>query len=199
MKKGLVLLGALALTACTTGFETDVDVAAAKREANIAERRQVSGCTFVRDHDAYRNCLLHTYQMNTPATYSTSTMNDGRSVVVMNQTDAGQMAGGTACGLKPLPTQEPGYEWAAPTTVSHTQSVETVCQKRFEPQQTVIQTVEENLNPPPPEVVFVEPEQPVVEQVPPPKPARKWVRPVEVAPKCPCEDPNDPCPQCYDK
>ncbi|MBQ4471968.1 MAG: hypothetical protein II942_01815 [Alphaproteobacteria bacterium] len=198
MKKGLVLLGALALGACTTGLETDMDVAAAKREANIAERRQVSGCTFVRDHDAYRNCLLHTYQMNQPATYTTSTMNDGRSVVVTTQNQQpGAVAGSTACGLKPLPVQEPGYEWAAPTTVSHTQSVETVCQKRFEPQQTVIQTVEENLNPPPPEVVFVEPEQPVVVEAP--KPVRKWKRPAPVAPKCPCEDPNDPCPQCYDK
>ena len=198
MKKGLVLLGALALSACTAGFETDMDEAAAIREANIAERRQISGCTFARDNDAYRNCLLRTYEMRGPASYTTATMTDGRPVAVISQNSQG---GSSGCGMKPLPSQEPGYEWAAPTTASHTQSVETVCQKQFVPQQTVVQTVEERVAPPEPEVIFIEPEQPVVVEQPVVQaaPVRKWTREVAVAPKCPCEDPNDPCPQCYDK
>ncbi len=194
MKKALIILGALTLTACSVGYETNLDKAAAKREANIDARHQVSGCTFIRDHEAYKTCLMNTYNVNTPATYTTQTMQDGRPVVVMSQ---GTQATSTACGLKPIPAQ-PEYEWAAPTTVSQTNSVETVCQKKFEPQQTIVQTVEETIPPPTPEVVFVqqEPVQPVVVQQPV---QQVWTAPVPVAPTCPCADPNDPCPQCYDK
>ena len=198
MKKALVILGALALTACTTGYETDFDKAAAKREANIDARHQASGCTFVRDHEAYKNCLMNTYKLNSPATYETRTMQDGRPVVVMNSTQEKSAVGG--CGLKPIPAPQE-YEWAAPTTISRTNSVETVCQKKFEPQQTVIQTVEETIPPPTPEVIFVQPEPVQPAEVPPPPPPvqQVWTAPVEVEPVCPCADPNDPCPQCYDK
>jgi len=189
MKKGFVVLSALLLSACTVGYETDIDKATAKREANIDARHQATGCTFVRDHDAYRNCLINTYKLNSPATYTTQNMQDGRPVAVINQPQP--QPAGSPCGLKPIP-QTPEYEWAAPTTVSHTDSVQTVCQKKFEPQQTVIQTVEETLPPPEPEVIFVQPEP---APVPPPVVMKQQV----VEPVCPCADPNDPCPQCYDK
>lgn len=191
MKKGLVILGALALSACTVGYETNIDKATARREANIDARHQVNGCTFVRDHEAYKNCLMNTYNVNSPALYTTQNMQDGRPVVVMNQGQNPARPASTGCGLKPIPAPAP-YEWAAPTTVSQTNSVETVCQKKFEPQQTVIQTVEETIPPPTPEVIFVqqEPVQPV---------KQTWTAPVRVEPVCPCADPNDPCPQCYDK
>ena len=193
MKTQFIILTALALSACTIGHETDLDRAAARRELEIEARHQASGCTFVKDHEAYRNCLLNTYNLNSPATYSTTTMEDGRAVAVINNRT---MAGaGSPCGLRPIAEREE-YEWAAPTTVSQTKSVETVCQKKFEPQQTVVQTVEEVIPPPTPEVVFVQQEQP-------PQPQVVVERPVvtvqEVAPTCPCADPNDPCPQCYDK
>ena len=193
MKKTLVILGALTLAACTTGYEPNMDKATAKRAANIDARHQVSGCTFTRDHEAYKNCLMNTYSLNSPATYTTKTMQDGRSVAVINSQQLA--AANTACGLKPIPAPAE-YEWAAPTTVSQTNTVETVCQKKFEPQQTVIQTVEETIPPPTPEVIFVQPEP-----VPPaaPQPVQTWKAPVEVQPTCPCADPNDPCPQCYDK
>lgn len=211
MKKGLIVLGAMALSACTIGHETDMDVAAAKREMNIEARHAASGCTFVHDHEAYKNCLLNTYKLNSPATYSTSTLEDGRAVAIVNPMDQGAKttaATGT-CGLKPLPSStNSGYEWAAPTTASETRSVETVCQKKFEPQQTVIQTVKETITPPEPEVIFVQQEQPQpevieteVQLVEPPMVAPEvvWTQPVEIEPVCPCADPNDPCPQCYDK
>ena len=189
MKKALVVLGALTLAACTVGQQTDLDIAAAKRAANIDARHQVSGCTFIRDHEAYKTCLMNTYNLNSPATYYTQTMQDGRPVAVINQ----QQTNLSACGLKPIPTQTE-YEWAAPTTASQMNSVETVCQKKFEPQQTVIQTIEETIAPPTPEVIFVQPEQ-----TPPPAPVKKWTAPVVAQPTCPCADPNDPCPQCWDK
>jgi len=194
MKKALVIFGALALSACTMGYETDIDRATAKREANIDARHQVSGCTFVRDHEAYKTCLMNTYNMSSPATYTTQTMQDGRPVALINQ---GTKAKTNGCGLKPIPNPAE-YEWAAPTTVSQTNSVETVCQKKFEPQQTVIQTVEETIAPPTPEVIFVQPEPAPVP--PPPQPVQQvWMAPRPVQPTCPCADPNDPCPQCYDK
>lgn len=190
MKQGFIILATLALAACSTGYETDMDKAAIKREMNIDAVHQTNGCTFIRDHEAYRNCLLNTYKLNSPATYTTATMQDGRPVAVINQTQTTS----TSCGLKPIENKEQ-YEWAAPTTASQTKSVETVCQKKFEPQQTVIQTVEETIPPPAPEVIFVQQEQPVAP--PPPQPIQvMWPEP---EPGCPCADPNDPCPQCYDK
>ena len=189
MRKLFVVLGAMALTACTIGHETDLDKAEAKRQANIDQRHQMIGCTFTRDHDAYRNCLLNTHLMNSPTTYTPQTLQDGRPVAVIHQ----QKQQNT-CGLAPLPESEE-YQWAAPTTVSETRSVETLCQKKFEPQKTVIQTVEQPLPPPQPEVIFVEPEP---APQPAPQPVR-WQAAPEPQPTCPCADPNDPCPQCYDK
>ena len=199
MKKGLIVLSAMALTACTIGHETDIDVAAAEREANIEARHAASGCTFVRDHEAYKNCLINTYKLNTPATYTTSTLQDGRSVAIVNSAQQNTGNTSSACGLKPLPSSlDSGYEWAAPTTTTETKTVETVCQKKFEPQQTVIQTVEETVPPPEPEIIFVQPELPQPEVV---ETQVEFVapQPIEVEPVCPCADPNDPCPQCYDK
>jgi len=197
MKKGLITLSMLAITACTVGHETDMDVAAMKREANIEARHAATGCTFARDHEAYKTCLLNTYNLNHPATYSTTVLNDGRSVAVINPTQQYSGSQTSACGLQPLPSTMNGYEWAAPTTASETRTTETVCQKKFEPQQTVIQTVEERIPPAEPEVIFVQqeaPQPPVVQQ-----PVEVvWSRP-EPQPTCPCADPNDPCPQCYDK
>ena len=219
--KRLIVLSAMALTACTIGHETDIDVAAARREMNIESRHAASGCTFVKDHEAYKNCLINTYKLNSPATYSTSTLEDGRAVAIVNPTKQQGTGATSACGLKPLPSSlDGGYEWAAPTTATETKTVETVCQKKFEPQQTVIQTVEEKVAPPEPEIIFVqqEPPQPEVVQTQvefvapqpeefqqviiaePPQPQEVvWTQPVEVEPVCPCTDPNDPCPQCYDK
>ena len=198
MKQGFIILGALALVACTTGYETDLTKAATIRQENIDARRAMNGCQFVREHDAQRNCLLATYQMNSPRTYNAQQLQDGRSVAVVSSQQSGQ----SGCGLKPLPT-ESAYEWAGPTTATQSQSVETVCQKSFEPRETVIQTVEESIAPPTPEVVFVEPEPVGVEAVTMqtgPRPVQAaWVAPVEEEVTCPCLDPNDPCPQCYDK
>ena len=194
MKKGLIILSALALSACTIGHDTDLDRAAARREMNIMQRHQATGCTFLREHEDYKNCLLNTYNLNSPATYSTTTMQDGRPVAIVRPN--AQAAAKSPCGLAPLPAKQE-YEWAAPTTVSQTKSVETVCQKKFEPQQTIVQTVEETIPPPEPEVIFVQQEQPVLEEQE--APAVQWAAPVRVEPVCPCEDPNDPCPQCYDK
>ena len=59
----------------------------------------------------------------------------------------------------------------------------------------MVQTVEQPLPPPQPEIIYVEQEvapQPVVVQQAP----QVYVEP---QPVCPCADPNDPCPQCYDK
>lgn len=195
MKKGFIILGAIALSACTAGYETDFDVAAARREMNIEARHEASGCTFIRDHEAYKNCLLNTHNMNTPATYTTSTLDDGRPVAIMGQSQQ-YGANTSTCGLPPIPAPKAGYEWAAPTTASETRSVETVCQKKFEPQQTIVQTIEETIAPPEPDVIFVQQELPQPEVVEEP-PVVEHI--IELEPACPCADPNDPCPQCYDK
>ena len=197
MKKTLVIMGLLLLSACVN-HDTDLDAQAAQRQERLEMRHQATGCTFARNHDAYRNCILNTYYMQQPRTYTTAELDSGKPLAIS----------GTGCraaqppvlaGIAEPPPQ-PG--WAAPMTESHTSSVETVCSKTYQPQEAVITTTEMPVNPPAPEVIVVEQEQ----EAPEPAPERHtwWdsyranKKPAP-EPKCPCEDPNDPCPQCYNK
>jgi len=193
MKKVLFILGSLALTACTVGHELDLDKAAAKRQEHLDEYHRVNGCTLTHDLEGYHDCLLNTQLANSPKTYTPRMLQDGRPIAVVQQASSS-----SPCGLKALPNKQPEYPWVAPTTTSETKSVETLCQRKFEPRQTVIQTIEQPIPAPQPEVIFVEREAPapapVVVATPAPAPA-----PVQWQPQCPCADPNDPCPQCYEK
>ena len=195
MKKTLVIMGSLLLSACVA-HDTDLDAQAAQREAKLNMRHQRSGCTFTSDHDAYRNCILNTYYMHQPQTYVPAELDNGRPLAIT--APGGCCAQHQPAVLPALAEPQQPYLWAAPTTEAHTSSVETVCEKTYQPQEAVITTTEMPMNPPPPEVIVVEQEQPKEE------PRTWWASYQEKktpapAPKCPCEDPNDPCPQCYNK
>ena len=194
MKQTLVIMGSLLLSACVA-HDTDLDARAAQRQAALNLRHQTTGCTFTSDHDAYRNCILNTYYMRHPQTYIPAELENGQPLAVT----------GTGCPASHPPVlagiaepQQP-HPWAAPMTEAHTSSVETVCEKTYQPQEAVITTTEMPINPPAPEVIVVE-QEPAA-----PEPAPTWWasyqenKKPEPAPKCPCEDPNDPCPQCYNK
>ena len=71
MKKTLITLGCIMLSACVA-HDTDLDAQAARRQARIDARHQAVGCQFARDHEAYRNCVMNTYYMQHPRTYTQS-------------------------------------------------------------------------------------------------------------------------------
>ena len=198
MKNTLIIMGSLLLTACVA-HDTDLDAQAAERQAQRNEQQQTMGCTFSHDHDAYRNCILNTYYTRHPRTYIPAELDNGQPVAVTGP--------GYHMGTPVLPViaepQQPQL-WAAPTVEAHSSSVETVCEKTYQPQEAVITTTEMPLNPPAPEVIVVE-QEPAPAPQPAPQPRTWWTEYQEnkpapaPAPKCPCEDPNDPCPQCYNK
>ena len=196
MKKTLVIMGSLLLSACVA-HDTDLDAQAAQRQARLNMRHQTTGCTFAHDHDAYRNCILNTYYMRQPRTYVPAELDNGKPLAVTGQ---GYRMGAPV--LQTIAEPQPVQLWAAPAVEAHSSSVETVCEKTYQPQEAVITTTEMPLNPPPAEVIVVEQEPAPVAQ---PQPRTWWTEYKEnkpapaPAPKCPCEDPNDPCPQCYDK
>ncbi|MBP5343724.1 MAG: hypothetical protein J6Y85_01425 [Alphaproteobacteria bacterium] len=200
MKKTLVIMGSLLLSACVA-HDTDLDAQAAQRQEKLNERQQTTGCTFARDHDAYRNCILNTYYMRQPQTYIPAELDNGQPLAVTGP----RYHAGTPV-LQAIVEPQPQRLWAAPTVEAHSTSVETVCEKSYQPQEAVITTTEMPLNPPPPEVIVVEQEvAPAPAPQPEPQPRTWWKEYQEnkpapaPEPKCPCEDPNDPCPQCYNK
>ncbi len=207
----LAILGASLLGACVP-HETDVYAAQEKRNDRLSRKRAEVGCTFVRDHDAYRQCVLNTYQMQHPSTYETHELSNGQPVAVVGNAPA--PCQGPACRtmrVAPLPSVGPQI---APYSTMETTTVETNCTKNYQRQEASLVTTEVLPPPAPVQIITqaetVVPVQPVVAPVPAVEPdpdptwwetyqAKKKPEPAPQKPVCPCPDPNDPCPQCFDK
>ena len=212
MKKYLfVILGASLLGGCMS-FETDIHAAQKKREADLAQKRAEIGCTFVRDHEAYRQCVLNTYYMQHPRTYTTQELSNGQPLAVVNDVPVPCMNGDCrSARVAPLPAAGPQI---APYSTTETVTVETNYTKQYQTQEASTTTTE-ILPPPAPIQIITQTEvghtnPPVMAPVPAvePEPDPTWwetyqgqkqPEPVPAEPVCPCPDPNDPCPQCFDK
>ena len=198
MKKQLLaVLGCTLLGACVA-HETDLQAAQAKRDMALMQKRSETGCAFIRDHDAYRQCIMNTYSMQHPATYETKELTTGQPIAVISNPTCNQ---GCAAKVAPLPASGPQI---VPYSTSESRTVETTCTQNFQAQEASITTTEV-LPPPPPVKIVTEPAPaPVVEPEPDPTwwetyQAEKKPEPAPAKPVCPCPDPNDPCPQCFDK
>ena len=148
----------------------------AERAEKLAMKRAQEGCLFLDDHEAYRNCVLATIKQNSPKTYVVAENSNGQPVAVIK---SDVPCDGT-CG--------------ASQTVVKTEVKKVVIE---EPAKVIKTTTVQVENTPAPEAA------PAVET---PKEKTWWENyqenkptdtPAEV--KCPCEDPNDPCPQCVEK
>lgn len=200
----LVVLGCSLLGACIS-HETNLQAAQEKRDAALAQKRAENGCTFIRDHDAYRQCVMNTYYMQHPRTYETHELTNGQPVAIISNQAAGCGCGGaTGCmagcttKVAPLPASGPQV---VPYATSESTTVETTCTQNYQAQEASVTTTE--VLPPPPPVQITTQPAPVVEPEPDPTwwETYKAEKKVEVVPQpvCPCPDPNDPCPQCVDK
>ena len=183
MKKWTILACACAALAGCIGPYTDLDKAAETRTERRMAYRQEFGCPMTDDHQAYRECVLRTYAASHPKTYRTEDNADGKSVAVLKDT----------------------------LTQTYDRSANT-----YKTERVVVIETEERLEPLPqivpapvvPAEVVVETtevvEKPATEPAVELEPKESWWdtyqknQPAE-EPKCPCEDPNDPCPQCVDK
>ncbi len=220
MKKlGIILVACGTVAACTS-FEPDMDKAAEiRKEAQIQYHEEV-GCPMVDDHEAYRNCVIKTYDKNTPKTFVPARLPDGRSVAILRneETTSYDEQTGTyeterVVVIETVETIAPTTE-AVTTTETTTTTVEepaasvtTTTTVTKEPVTQVTETVTTTNATEPTESVTIttpvtETEPTVVEEkeqtwwdtYQKDKPATKPTKP-----QCPCPDPNEPCPQCVDK
>ena len=208
-KSSVALLACVLLGGCVA-HETNFQVAQEERDAMLLSKRMKEGCQFVRDQDAYRECLLNTYYSQYPKGYQTAELIDGEPIAIISDARAGCGASQNqriVSQVAPLPSSGPQiipYATSEVTTVDSTYT-----QNYTAPQATIVKTqevvaqvpVSQSLPPPQPVVM----PQPVVTQVP--QQDTSWwdnyqqtrTTPVVNQPVCPCPDPNDPCPQCFEK
>ncbi len=226
MKKLLCVGVALTFLSACTSYDPDLDSAAEERAANRAEIRNQIGCQFPNDHDAYRRCVLATYERNKPKTFTTAQDCSGQPVAVVSD----GVSKGTvyaevvsSCAEKKEAEKAPATEPAQPKQVVHDlgtipcdaslgacmYATQELYQGQMEPctncapQPVVVQE---------PKVVTVEQTETVVQKplevvpAPQPLPDKTWwetyqeeKQPEKPKVVCPCPDPNDPCPQCVTK
>jgi len=168
-----------------------------KREEALAQKRAEVGCAFVRDHDAYRQCVMNTYYLQHPQGYETHELTTGQPIAVIS--NPGCVQAGCATKVAPLPASGPQI---VPYSTSESRTVETTCTQSYQAQEASVTTTE--VLPPPAPVKIVT--EPAPAPAPDPDPtwwetyqAEKKPEPAPEKPTCPCADPNDPCPQCFDK
>lgn len=218
MKKLLCVGVALTLLSACTSFEPDLDKAAQERAENRAEIRNQIGCQFADDHDAYRRCLISTYEHNRPKTFTTSQDCSGQPVAVVSSgatkgTVYADSLNTQTQAVNTQPAQPVAQQLAAVPCASQTGNCFYTTQELYESQMAPCTTcapqpvvVEQ------PKVVTVEQKETVVQKplevvpAPQPLPDKTWwetyqeeKQPVKPTVVCPCPDPNDPCPQCVTK
>jgi len=206
-RRWLILLGGALLGGCVS-HETNLQVAQEERDAMLLNKRIKEGCQFVRDQDAYRECLLNTYYSQYPKGYQTAELVDGEPIAIVSNSRASYTQGQRmVTQVAPLPS--PGPQIVPYSTSEVTTVDSTFTQDYVAPKTTIVKTEEVvaqvPVAQPAPVVQPVVMPQPVVVQAPQQDPSwwdsyqQTRVTPVSVQPVCPCPDPNDPCPQCFEK
>ena len=173
--------------------ETDLQAAQDRRDAALAQKRSEIGCTFIRDHDAYRQCIMNTYYMEHPRGYEARELTTGQPIAVISNPGC---TAGCAVKVAPLPASGPQI---VPYSTSESTTVETTCTQNYQAQEASVTTTEVLPAPAPVQIV--------TQPAPQPDPDPTWWETYQAekkpapAPKpvCPCPDPNDPCPQCVEK
>lgn len=153
----------------------------AERAEKLAMKRAQEGCLLLDDHEAYRNCIIATMKRNSPKTYIIAENSNGDPVAIIKS----DVPCDGACR-------------ASQTTIQ-TEVKKVVI---TEPTKIIEKTTTE-VKTPDVQIEEVAVQKPVQEQ---PKEKTWWDNYQENKPadttapvKCPCEDPNDPCPQCVEK
>ncbi|MBQ9090612.1 MAG: hypothetical protein IJY58_06150 [Alphaproteobacteria bacterium] len=138
MKKLLCIGVGLTLLSACTAFEPDLDKAAEERAKNRAEIRNAIGCQFVDDHDAYRRCVIATYENNKPKTYTVAEDCSGQPVAVVSEgvSKGTVMADGQVQTKQVTTTVKEVAVQPAPQPV-----VQTVPAVQVQPAQVVVQEV----------------------------------------------------------
>lgn len=213
MKKlPVVLCACIALAGCRT-FDPDLDREADRRASERAAYHQEFGCTFTGDHDSYRQCILETRYNNGPKTVRLTQDDQKRSVAIVKNEMTQSYDPATETyktervivieteeKLVPMPASVLAQQ-PAPATPVVKKTVEKSCED-IPPEAQMALWKEMGAPVAEPEPAEFLTETVVVE----PAPKETWwdsyqkEKPAkEAAVQCPCEDPNEPCPQCVEK
>ena len=182
----------LALNAC---YYYEPGDRGAERAEKLAMKRAFEGCVLIDEHEAYRNCLLTTMQQNSPKTFITAEDSNGNPLVIIkSNTPCNETCRASQTIIK---TEVKRTVTEEPAKVIKTEIVD------IEPKKTqAIEPTKIVEEPKAVEPKAVEPTKVIEEQ----KEKTWWEnyqenkpedKPAEV--KCPCENPNIPCPQCVEK
>lgn len=180
-------VGALMLSGCYYFNPAD---RAEERADRLAQKKAFYGCQFVDDNTSYRNCVIETIQRSTPKTYTTAENSNGQAIAIIKSTTP--CDGPCSAGQAQVKTEITRTVKTLPAETTKTVS---------EPKpatQVVVETVETVEIPTPAVVIEDIPQTPKEESWWENYQKNKKADTTEPV-KCPCEDPNDPCPQCVDK
>lgn len=174
----------LGLSAC---YYYNPEDKGAERAEKLAMKRAYEGCVYTDDHAAYRNCLLATAAQNSPKTFVVAEDSNGRPLAIIKSDTP--CDGTCGSGQTVLKTEVKTTVTEEPAKVIKTEIIEVPAI-----QNETIDITTDGTN----EIVNTPPEEP--------KEKTWWENYQENKPtdaptavKCPCEDPNDPCPQCVEK
>lgn len=153
-----------------------------QRTEKLAQKQATEGCLLLDSHEAYRRCLITTALNKSPKTFTTTECENGQAIAIIK---SNHPCSGTC------------------NTMVTTEITRTIEMEPIE-EQTVSQPASETV------VVTKTTEvvAPAVEATPAQEPKKDptwWEQyqankqPQTTTLKCPCEDPNDPCPHCVEK
>lgn len=188
-----------------------------ERAEKLAMKRAYQGCHFFDDHEAYRNCVIATLERNSPKTFTVAENSNGQPLAIIKSNVAcGQNCPASQTTIKTEVTKtittEPVKKVViikpaeSTTSVPADTATSTVTKQVIEEQKTVQKSTQTK-----PTVTIKEvtvKDAPITETVvvQEQKEPTWWEKYQEtkqpetvVSVKCPCEDPNDPCPQCVEK
>lgn len=155
---------------------------AEERADKLAQKQAEQGCLLLDSHEAYRRCLIATAQRNSPKTFTTTNCVNGQPVAVIKGTHN--------C------TENCNAQTVITTEITRTIEMEPVEVESTSQTVTTTKTTE----------VVAAPVPAVKAQETPVQKDQTWwdqyqaTKKVQTTTvKCPCEDPNDPCPQCVEK
>ena len=198
MKKlSIALCACVALSGCMLGFDSDVDSSAGTRNSHRADYRAEFGCPLTDDHEAYRQCILNTYYGKHPKTFRTTVDENGKSVAIIKDETKSSYDKDTDTYKTERVIVIETEERLVPAPVIPPIPAPVLVPVEPVPTPNMEEDCEEEV-----EVKAVEPVKPE------PAPAKTWwdtyqknkpQKNVSDKEGCPCKDPNDPCPQCYDK
>lgn len=190
MKKITCAILSLTLLSACASYDADMDRSEARRARHRAHIQEEQGCRGLDEHAAYRQCAIDTFYRTHQTPYTMSTLPGGRPLVIIKRSNGNIIETKQTIVTKTVETSDPVIQ--EPTGVAPVFDETVLIKERPQPALYIMETTS------PRETIVIE------EKAVKPVKAPTWWENYQTtkktdagdAPKCPCADPNAPCPQC---